>query len=257
MIFLEYLETLLYLVPLLFIAGVLDSIAGGGGLIALPAYMLTGMPIHSAYACNKLQSAAGTATASFKFIKAGYADIRISLLALPFTILASHFATQLVLGLDSEAIKLIIAICIPITVVLMFLKRKITGKTLLRQEFSIKTVALTIASGLILGSYDALFGPGGGTIAMIIFSLLMNYDLLVGNANGKLIIMTSNITAMINYITQGLMLFHIAIPCAVANMAGSYLGSAIAVKKGDKIVLPTMILVLVFLVGQVVFGFFQ
>ena len=253
----EYLDTLWYLIPLLFVAGVLDSIAGGGGLIALPAYMLTGMPIHSAYACNKLQSAAGTATASFKLIRSGYSDIRVALLALPFTILASHFATQLVLGLDSEAIKLIIAICIPITVVLMFFKRKITGKTLLRQELNIKTVALTIVSGLVLGCYDALFGPGGGTIGMIIFSLLMNYDLLVGNANSKMIIMTSNITAAINYTMQGFMLFHIAIPCAIANMAGNYLGSAIAVKKGDKIVLPTMILVLVFLVGQVVIGLFQ
>lgn len=250
-----YIESLVYLIPLLFIAGVLDSIAGGGGLIALPAYMLTGMPIHSAYACNKLQSAAGSATAGAKFIKEGYIDIRIALIALPFTVLASYFATRIVIALNSDTVKLIIAACIPIAVLLMFLKRKITTKTVLRQELNVKTISLSIASGLVLGSYDALFGPGGGTIAMIIFSLLLNYDLRVGNANSKLIIMTSNITAAISYALQGFMLFHIAIPCAIANMLGSYIGSSIAIKKGDKIVLPTMLTVLVFLVGQVVLGF--
>lgn len=251
----EYWDTLLYLVPLLFVAGVLDSIAGGGGLIALPAYMLTGMPIHCAYACNKLQSATGTATASFKFIKKGYADIKIAFIALPFTILASAIATEIIMGLNSDAIKIIIAICIPISVILMFLKRKVTAKTIFRQKLTVKTVSLSIASGLVLGTYDALFGPGGGTIAIIIFSLLLNYDLRVGNANSKLIIMTSNITAAISYTAQGFMLFHIAIPCAIANMLGSYLGASLAIKKGDKLVLPTMLLVLVFLVGQVILGF--
>ena len=251
-----YLESLLYLIPLLFIAGVLDSIAGGGGLIALPAYMLTGMPIHSAYACNKLQSAAGTATASAKFIKDGYTDIRVALIALPFTVLASFLATEIVMSLNSDTIKLIIAACIPIAVILMFLKRKIAAKTILRQELTVKTISLSIASGLVLGTYDALFGSGGGTIAMIIFSLLLNYDLRVGNANSKLIIMTSNITAAISYTVQGFMLFHIAIPCAIANMLGSYIGATIAIKKGDKIVLPTMLIVIAFLVGQVVLGLF-
>ena len=126
----DFLWDLLYLCPLLFLAGVLDGIAGGGGIIALPAYLLTGMPVHSAYACNKLQSGLGTACSAAKYIKSGFADIKTALICLPFTILASMGATRLILHLNSQAVKLIIAVCIPLAAILMFAKRRIGGKTL-------------------------------------------------------------------------------------------------------------------------------
>ena len=110
-------------------------------------------------------------------------------------------------------------------------------------------------AGTLLGSYDAFFGPGGGTVAMILFSILLSYDLRVGNGNGKIIIFASNITAMINYIISGHMIWYIAIPCAVANMIGSYIGASIAIKKGEKIVFPTMIVVISLLIVQTVVGF--
>ncbi len=251
----EYLSCLLYLIPLLFVAGVLDGIAGGGGIIALPAYMLTGMPMHSAYACNKLQSGLGTACSGLKYIKEGLADIKAALIALPFTVIASMLSTRLILGLDSERIKLIIAVCIPLAVILMFLKRRIKSKSELRRPLSSRVVFLCILSGILLGTYDALFGPGGGSIAMIVFSLLLNYDLRVGCGNGKIIIVVSNITAVISYIASGHMLWHISIPCSLSNMLGSYIGATIAVKKGEKIVFPAMLTVIAVLVVQTLLGF--
>ena len=252
----EYLADLLYLCPLLLIAGILDGIAGGGGIIALPAYLLTGMPVHCAYACNKLQSGLGTACSAGKYIKEGLADIKTALISLPFTILGSMAATRLILSLDAQVVKLIIAVCIPLAAVLMFAKRKLSQKTVTRVGISTKTVALCIFSGLILGAYDGLFGPGGGTVAMIVFSLLMNYDLRVGCGNGKIIIVVSNITAVIHYITGGYMIWHVALPCAAANMLGSYLGAALAVKKGEKLVTAAMVTVIVVLVVQTVLQFF-
>lgn len=251
----EYLLDLLYLCPLLFLAGVLDGIAGGGGIIALPAYLLTGMPVHSAYACNKLQSGLGTACSAAKYIKSGFADIKTALICLPFTILASMGATRLILHLDSQTVKLIIAVCIPLAAVLMFAKRRIGGKTLQKAALTGKTVALCVFAGLILGAYDGLFGPGGGTVAMIIFSLLLNYDLRVGGGNGKIIIVVSNITAMLHYITGGYMIWHVALPCSAANMLGSYIGAALAVKKGEKLVTPAMLTVIAVLVIQTVLQF--
>lgn len=252
----EYLVDLLYLCPLLLTAGILDGIAGGGGIIALPAYLLTGMPVHSAYACNKLQSALGTACSAGKYIRSGLADIKTALIALPFTVAASMLATRLVLHLDGETVKLIIAVCIPIAAAAMFARRKLVKKTVTRVSLSVKTVLLCVVSGSILGGYDALFGPGGGTIAMILFSLFMNYDLRVGCGNGKIIIVTSNITAVLHYILGGHMIWHVALPCAAANMLGSWLGAAIAVKKGERVVLPAMLAVLGFLVVQTVLQVF-
>ena len=250
-----YAQHLFYLIPMLFVAGVLDAIAGGGGIIALPAYMITGMPIHSAYACNKLQSGFGTLCSAAKFVKDKYADIKITLCALPFTILASFLATQLMMRIDSDTIKIIILVMIPLAAVMMFLKRKITSKDVISHPLTVKTVLLSMLAGTLLGSYDAFFGPGGGTVAMILFSILLSYDLRVGNGNGKIIIFASNITAMINYIISGHMIWYIAIPCAVANMIGSYIGASIAIKKGEKIVFPTMIVVISLLIVQTVVGF--
>jgi uncharacterized membrane protein YfcA len=84
----------------------------------------------------------------------------------------------------------------------------------------------------------------------------MNYDLRVGNGNGKLIIVVSNLTAMVNYIVGGYMIWHVAIPCALANMVGSYLGATIVVKKGEKIIFPAMMAVLAVLIVQTLLGFF-
>lgn len=252
----EFLADLWYLVPLLFVAGLLDGIAGGGGIIALPAYLLTGMPVHSAYACNKLQSGLGTFCSCLKYIKEKYADIKVALIAVPTTMAASFLATRLVMSIAAETVKIIIAVCIPIAVIMMFLKRKMTAGTVTSHKMTARTVLLSLLAGTLLGAYDALFGPGGGTIAMILFSLLMNYDLRVGNGNGKLIIVVSNLTAMVNYIVGGYMIWHVAIPCALANMVGSYLGATIVVKKGEKIIFPAMMAVLAVLIVQTVLGFF-
>lgn len=251
----EYIDKLIYLLPALFVAGVVDGIAGGGGVIALPAYMLSGMPIHSCYACNKLQSGLGTLTACIKYTKEKFVDIKTALIALPFTIIASFLSTRIILHLNSDIIKIIIMICIPIAVAMMFIKLRITSKSVLKCNLNKRTILLSALSGIILGAYDALFGPGGGTIAIVIYALFLNYDLRVSCGNGKIIIVVSNITAVISYIMNGYMIYHIAIPCSIANMLGGYLGALIAIKKGPKIVLPTMIFVIMCVIIQSVLNF--
>ena len=252
----DFLADLWYLVPLLFLAGVLDGIAGGGGIIALPAYMLTGMPVHSAYACNKLQSGLGTFCSCYKYMKEKFADIKMALIAVPSTMVASLLATRLVMNISTETVKIIIAVCIPIAVIMMFLKRKVSAGLVKSRELDGRTVLLTMLTGVVIGAYDGLFGPGGGTIAMMMFTLLLGYDLRVGNGNGKLIVVISNVTAVINYVIGGYMIWHVAIPCAIANMVGSYIGAAIGIKKGEKVVFPAMLTVIGFLIVQIVLGFF-
>lgn len=249
----KYLDCLIYLIPALFVAGFLDGIAGGGGIIALPAYLMTGMPVHSAYACNKLQSGVGTLIAGVEYVKNGYADLKTALIALPFTIAASFLSTRFILNIDEEIINRIIVVCMPIVIIMMILKRKIVSKSIKKQQICKKTISLSILSGILIGTYDGLFGPGCGTTAMIVFSVLMNYDLCVGNANGKIIILVSNITAMINYIASGYMIYYIAIPCALVNMAGSFLGAKVVIKNGERVVFPAMLTLITMLALQTIF----
>ena len=251
---LEYLLDLTYLVPLLLLAGILDGIAGGGGVIALPAYLITGMPAQNAYACNKIQSGLGTSCSCARFIKDKYIDFKTVLIALPFTILASLGATEVIQNIDADIIKIIIISCMPIPVGLMFLRRKLSSGSVMSQTLSPTVVLYAMLAGTVLGAYDGFFGPGGGTIAIMLFSMLLHYDLRVGNGNGKFIIVVSNITATVKYIVGGYMIWHVSIPCAIANMVGSYVGASLAVKKGEKLVFPAMITVIVLVVVQTVLG---
>ena len=101
----EYVHNLIWLCPLLFIAGFIDSIAGGGGLIALPAYMMCGMPIYYVYGCNKFQCAFGSTVAAWKYFKNGCLDLKITLISAVTSFLCSMLGTRIIFYLKEEQIR--------------------------------------------------------------------------------------------------------------------------------------------------------
>ncbi len=234
----ELLGKLLFLCPMLFVAGIVDGISGGGGLIALPSYLMAGLPISSAYACNKMQSCLGTSASMAKYAKSGLIDIKAAIPAALAAIAGSWISTQIMLSLDDAPKKIIIAVAMCFVAVLTVLSSriKIDAYTLRRVDFAWRTVPICLVIGLLLGFYDGFFGPGGGTIAILLFALLMKYDLRVGGGNGKMIIVISNFTSMVTYIINGAVLYQIALPCSAANIVGSYIGASLATKKGAKFV---------------------
>lgn len=217
----EWLGDLVYVCPLLFIAGVIDAIAGGGGLIALPTYLMTGMPVHMAYGCGKLQCSMGSTMAVLRFWKNGVLDGKFAVLTAVAAMTASAIATQLVLYLDGEVVRKIVLVMLPIAAVLILLPKKKGQGNIIKQVVNRKNILLVIVAGLLLGTYDGMFGPGGGTIAIMIFSLLLHYDLRVASANSKVVIMASNYMALVGYLTTGNIVFQIAIPATICNMLGN------------------------------------
>ena len=220
------LEKLLFLCPMLFIAGVVDGISGGGGLIALPSYLISGLPISSAYACNKMQSCLGTSASMLKYAKSGMLDARSAVPAGIAAILGSFIATEIMLSLGDTTKKIIIALamCFVILLTVPSGRIRVESYTLRRVSFSPKQIITSLLIGFTLGLYDGFFGPGGGTIALLLFGIIMKYDLRVGGGNGKMIVVISNLTSMILYILEGSVIYAIAIPCSVVNIAGSYIG---------------------------------
>ena len=230
----ELWQQLLFLCPALLVAGVIDGISGGGGLIALPSYLIAGLPISSAYACNKMQSCLGTGASLAKYIKSRLIDIKAALPAALAAILGSYLATQIMLSLDDSVKNVIIiaAMCFVILLTALSYKTKIDRYTVTSVKPTWKTVLICLGVGFMLGLYDGFFGPGGGTIAIFLFALIMKYDLRVGGGNGKMIIVISNLTSMITYIAHGDVIYAIAIPCSIANIVGSYIGASLATKRG-------------------------
>lgn len=234
----ELFLKLLFLCPMLFVAGVVDGISGGGGLIALPSYLISGIPISSAYACNKVQSCLGTSASMFKYARSGMIDWRSSIPAAIAAVIGSFVSTQIMLSLDDSVKKFIIGggICFALLLSVLSSRLKVESNTCRRITVSIKSVLICLGVGLLLGLYDGFFGPGGGTIAIFLFALLMKYDLRVGSGNGKVIVVIANLTSTVTYIINGSVIYSIALPCAAANIAGSYIGASLATRRGAKFV---------------------
>ena len=115
----EYIHNLIWLCPLLFIAGFIDSIAGGGGLIALPAYMMCGMPIYYVYGCNKFQCAFGSTVAAWKSLKNGCLDLKITLISAVTSFLCSMLGTRIIFYLKEDQIRSMLMVLLPLTAVLV------------------------------------------------------------------------------------------------------------------------------------------
>ena len=238
-----------------FLAGFVDAVAGGGGLISLPAYMATGMPTHLVYGCNKFSSACGTTLASIRFLKNRAMDIPVAFLAAAGSFAGSAVAAQIVLLLDDAMLKKIVLIFLPVVAVISFMNRGYGEENLSYELSKRKKFGLTLIIGLCIGFYDGMVGPGTGTFAIIAFSMIMKYDLKTGSGNAKILNLASNYASLITYALSGNVMWMAAIPAAACNVLGSYFGSGMALKKGASFIRPMILVVMVLLMIKIVSDF--
>lgn len=246
----------LMLYSLIFIAGFIDSVAGGGGLISLPAYMITGMPVHVAYGCNKFSGACGTTFSTLRFLKHRAIDIYIAAIAAVSSFIGSAIASRIVLMLDEKFLKTMLVIIIPIAAVIILLNRNYGSENLSGEIGRIKGFIIAVLIGLLIGFYDGLIGPGTGTFAIIAFSMLMKFDLRTASGNAKLLNLASNYASIVTFIFAGTIAYKIAIPSAFFGILGNYIGAGLAIRKGDKFIRPMMVVVLILLLSKMLFDVF-
>ncbi len=245
-------STYLIVLPLLFLAGFIDAIGGGGGLISIPAYMLAGMPAHTAVASNKLSSIGGTFFASARFIRNGYVDFR---LAVPYAVMAflgSALGAKLNLLVSDRFLTIVLLILLPL-VAIMVLKPYSLGKTG-QSEFraTTKLAAVGSAAAFILGAYDGFYGPGMGTLMIVTFCFIGGMDVLHANAHTKVVNFMAGFSALLVYLSEGAVVVQVALPAMICNIAGSYVGTGLALKNGEKIARPVIIGVLLLLIIKIV-----
>lgn len=250
----EYVENLIWMCPMLFIAGFIDAIAGGGGLIAMPAYMMTGMPIHLVYGCNKFQCAFGSTAAAWKYLKSGCLDVKITAISAVTSFLFSIVGTRIIFYMKEEQIRTMLMVLLPFTAVLIIFVKNAWNYTEKYQPLNRRNILCALSIGMVIGLYDSLYGPGGGTIAMLLYTFLFHYDVRTSSGNAKLVLIVSNYTALLGYLFSGNVFFPVAIPAAISNVLGNYLGAGFAVKKGAKLIRPFMILVVTVLIVKIILG---
>ncbi|MCL2226795.1 MAG: TSUP family transporter [Oscillospiraceae bacterium] len=251
----EYLHTLIYLAPLVFLAGFIDSAVGGGGTISIPAYLLTGMPAHMAFGTNKLSACLGTAIAAGRFIKNKAIDLRTAVISAVGALIGAALGSQFVLLLDDRTLRLMLIVALPcVAVFLIFRKDKVFEAG--HEGFSRrKTIVLASAIGFAIGLYDGIIGPGTGTFAIIAYNAVMRYDLKTASGNAKVLNLASNFASLVTFAIAGHVLFAVGLPAALFGIAGNYLGAGFAIKKGAKFLRPMLFVVLGLLLLRVVYDF--
>lgn len=251
----SYEMMLLIICPLIFCAGFVDAVAGGGGIISLPAYIFAGLPIHIAYGTNKFASCIGTSVASVKFLKSGNIKIKSALLAAVGALIGSWFGAQLVLVLDEKYLKYCLIIILPIVAVFLILNSKFGVEETVKELSNKKVYISSILLGLVIGAYDGFFGPGAGTFLVLAFTSLLGFNLITASGNAKVVNLASNFAALIAYVLNGKVFFMIGIPAAICAALGNYLGAHLALKNGSKVIRPIIGVVIAMLFVKVIYGF--
>lgn len=244
-------QTFLIVCPFLFLAGLIDAIGGGGGLISLPAYLIAGLPPHAAVATNKLSSTCGTTLATLRFIKNGLVNIKLAIPSVIAAIIGSSIGANLSLLIKEEIMLYIMVAILPICVFLVLSKKLFHDGGEDEVTLNKRTYVTATIAALIIGMYDGFYGPGTGTFLIIAFTIFAKISIKTANAQAKVINLTSNITSLIIFIINGEVLFEVGIMAAACNMLGGYIGAGLVIKNGAKIVKPSIIFVLILLALKV------
>lgn len=233
-----------------FLAGFMDAIAGGGGLISLPAYLIAGLPAHLSLGTNKLSSCIGTAASTFRYIKNGCVDWILALPTVPLAMLGAHFGTKLQLMVNERYLKYLLLIVLPVVAVIVLRQKNLPE---VRGEINVWLQRTVVwGAALVVGTYDGFYGPGSGTFLLLAFCKLARLDIRTASGNVKVANLMSNFSSLITALMAGKVLVPIGLIAAVFSIAGHYIGSGLSIKNGSKIVRPVILLVLVLLALEVV-----
>ena len=235
--------SLLIICPLVFAASLLDAVAGGGGLVSLPAYLIAGLPPHNAIATNKLSSSIGTVASTARFIKNKCVDWPTAIPSAALAILGSVAGAKLVLAIEDDAIRYIMLALVPVLAFVVLKKRDLSAEEL--EPVSRKRQFLVIClAALIVGMYDGFYGPGTGTFLLIAYTQLAKLPLRLAAGNVKIANLSSNIGSLAVFLINGQAIIPIGLIAAIFALSGHFLGAGLLLKNGGRIVKPFILVVL-------------
>ena len=243
----------LLILPAVFFAGLVDSIAGGGGLISIPAYMAAGLPPHFVLGNNKFSSCFGTLFATLRYHQEKLIDLPVALLSAAFALAGSFAGTKTVLLMDPGFLRYVLIGLIPVITVFTFINQDLGRHDHSGTVGKSRKLPLAAAAGLVIGFYDGFFGPGTGTFLILFYTLMLKYDFVTANANTKVVNLASNIAAVITFMAGGKVIYAIGLPAAACGIAGNLLGARMVVNKGAKVIKPIFIGVMVLLFAKIVY----
>jgi len=229
------LETVVILSLVSFLAGLIDSIAGGGGLLLIPSLLLAGLPPQTALGTNKFAATMGTGTALLNFTRGRKVLWKIAAYGVGFALLGGLGGSRTILLFDNRVVAKVIVFLLPLAAAAALYPKK--GMTSEKRNFSKLDLFLKIPLICFpIGFYDGFFGPGTGSFFILGFSLFLGIGLVHASGTAKVFNFLSNLGALVIFVYERKVIYLLGVPLAVANIAGNYVGSHLAMKKGEKMV---------------------
>lgn len=221
-----------------FAAGFVDSIAGGGGLITVPALMLAGLPPITALATNKVQGLFGAGMAALTYARAGYVDLRKQAGAALLSFAGAVLGAVLASSLPTDVIRLGLPVLL-IAVALFFAFKP--GLDDMDRVARISPFLFTFTITPVIGFYDGVLGPGTGAFFMLGFVMLAGYGVLRATAHTKLLNFASNVGGLTGFVLVAQPMWVLGLCMGAAQMAGAYLGSTLASRIGAGLIKPVLV----------------
>ncbi len=237
--------------PFAFLAGMVDSIGGGGGLISLPAYMIAGLPAHYAVYTNKLSATFGMLVATIRYGRNKYIDYKLAVIGIITAAIGSITGAQFALIVDELIFKILLLILLPLVAMYVLLKKDLEPKNVGNISRAKQYTIVSIAT-LFIGMYAGFYGPCSGTFLILVYSGLAKMNLLKSEGNAKIVDLTGGICSLIVFLINGVVLIPLGLAAAVFSIAGSYVGAGMAMKNGNKIIRLVILSVLALLFIKII-----
>lgn len=231
-----YLLTLLFLAA--FVAGFIDSIAGGGGLISVPAMLIAGFPPIETLGTNKLQSLFGSGSATVAYARGGHVDLKAQLPMAIMSALGSAVGAGIATFVPGDVLRALMPVLL-ILIALYFLLKPNLGDVDSHHRITPFLFGLTLVP--LIGFYDGVFGPGAGSFFMLAFVALLGYGMLKATAHTKLLNFGSNIGAFAIFAISGVIVWKAGLVMGLGQFLGAQAGSRLAMKNGAKIIRPLLV----------------
>ena len=238
-------QTIALLALVAMIAGLVDAIGGGGGLLTLPALLAAGLPPHLALGTNKGCSTFGTGAATVTFARAGKLGRKNAAAGFVGGCVGAIAGAHAQLVVSNEALRPVVLVLLVVAAMVMVVHRPKA-----RSDAHDPSAIVAFAIAVVLGAYDGFFGPGTGTFVIVAHASLLGATLGEATASAKVVNLGSNVASLVTFALRGTVLWGIALPMAAGNVVGNVVGARLAVRGGDRVVRAVVVAVSLALVAK-------
>ena len=230
----ELLKMCLIVCPLIFLGGFVDSVAGGGGLITLPADRMAGGRVHFAAGTNKVVKGIGTAAATVKYFRSGKIRMSVALPAAAGALAGGYIGAEIAKLLSDSLLQGLMLVALPAVAVFLVLKKDFGQETGEMTHSRSYELLVSLGIGLAIGCYDGMIGPGTGTFMIMAFTALLSLDMVTASGCAKVGNLASNIAAAVSFIVGSSVMWQLVIPATICSVVGNYCGALYAIRGGGK-----------------------